>query len=218
MTHSACRYIGCRNHIEPGMAWCLTHQLNLWARMDPDLRERFAARMVEGITTNASGCWLYSGYRNPATGYAAPLHGGRRTTGHRWMFWHLKAPLKPGYDLHHICGGIGEEETRHCIRPAHLVQVLPSDHKELTRLRAQMIAAAKSGSRFYQTNPGETGRTVAFAGAHDLPRHEVDYIDAASPEVNGLVAVWKLVIPARFHFHGTIPDGGGGNAASGSGH
>jgi hypothetical protein len=198
VTNSACRYIGCPNPVEPGMAWCLPHQIDQWERVDPDLRERFAARMVEGITTNVSGCWLYTGPLNPQTGYAAPLHGGRRTSGHRWMFWYLKGGLNPGHEIHHICGGTGEQETRHCIRPAHLVQVLPDDHKELTHMRSQMIAAAEPGSRFHQTNPGETGRTVDFAQYHDLPRHEVDYFEPDMSSDAQLVARWKLVIPDRF--------------------
>lgn len=195
MTDTACRWIGCPDPVEPGTSWCIPHHVRHWEQVDPDLRERFAARMVEGITTNASGCWLYAGKRNPVTGYAAPRHTGRRTSGHRWMTWYLKEDLKPGYQLHHVCGGVDEQETRHCIRPAHLVQVLPGDHRMLTQQRAEMIAAAEPGARFYQTSVGETGRTVAFARTHDLPRHEVAHLDVELSTETELVAQWQLVIP-----------------------
>ena len=114
------------------------------------------------------------------------------------MTWYLKEGLKPGHQLHHVCGGVDEQDTRHCVRPAHLAQVLPGDHRELTRLRAEMIAAAEPGARFYQTSVGETGRTVAFARAHDLPRHEVDRLEPESSTEFGFTALWKLVIPDRF--------------------
>ena len=114
------------------------------------------------------------------------------------MTWYLKEELKPGYQLHHVCGGADEQDTRRCVRPAHLVQVLPGDHRELTRLRAEMIAAAEPGARFYQTSVGETGRTVAFARAHDLPRHEVDRLEPERSTEHELTALWKLVIPDRF--------------------
>lgn len=197
MLENPCRAISCPNPAEPGMKWCIPHQIQHWTAIDPDLRDRFATRMVEGITTNASGCWLYGGKRNPDTGYAAPVLGGRRTSGHRYMNWYLKGELTRGYELHHVCGGLGEQETRHCIRPAHLAQVLPGDHRELTRLRAEMIAA-EPGARFYQTSVGETGRTVDFARAHDLPRHEVDRLEPESSTEFGFTALWKLVIPDRF--------------------
>ncbi len=196
-----CRNIGCPNPAEPGLHRCVGHQLHQWERVPLDLRSRFASRMVEGVTTNPSGWWLYAGPRNPVSGYAVGEHAGGRTSLHRWMTWYLKGFLKLDHEQHHICGGLGEQDTRHCIRPAHLVQIRPDDHREQTRLRAQMIVMADPGSRFYQTNTGETGRTVAFAQAHDLPRHEPQFnIEVSTAEA--LVADWHLVIPERMQNNG----------------
>lgn len=199
MTTPACRAIGCPHPAEPGMAWCIPHQIAHWEGVGHDLRDRFAAQLAARITTNDSGCWLYNGDRNPDTKYAVARHGGRRTALHRWIVWYFEGGLKLGHDVHHICGGAGDQDTRHCIRPAHLVQVRPGDHREITRLRAHMIAVAEPGARFYQTSVGETGATVAFAQAHDLPRHEVERFDHSLYQQDGdLVALWKLFIPRRF--------------------
>ncbi|MGQ1796997.1 hypothetical protein ACT4S5_07665 [Kocuria oceani] len=193
----ACRSIGCPNTAEAGQSWCEAHQLAAWEAVPADLRRRLAVRMVEGITTNPSGCWLYAGDRNPENGYAVTEHVGGRTSVHRWMYWYLKGRLKLGHHLHHVCGGVGAQDTRHCIRPAHLVQILPGDHQEETRLRAAMIAAADPGSRFYQVEHGERGWSAEFARALDLPRHEPRWNEELTTE-DVQVMDWNLIIPERF--------------------
>ncbi|WP_426118458.1 hypothetical protein [Kocuria sp. LHG3120] len=165
--------------------------------MPADLRERFAVRMVADITTNETGCWLYAGQRNPISGYAVGEHYGTRVLVHRWMYWYLKGGLKSDHELHHVCGGRDAQDTRHCIRPAHLVQIHPDDHREETRVRAEILAAADPGSRFHQTEHGERGHSAVFARALDLPRHEGRLNEELSTE-EVQVMDWNLVIPARF--------------------
>lgn len=201
MKAKACRSIGCSNTVEAGQSWCKTHQLAAWDSVSADLRERFARRMVADITTNPSGCWLYAGPRNRVSGYAVGEYYGTRVFVHRWMYWYLKGGLKLDHELHHVCGGLGAQDTRHCIRPAHLVQILPGDHQEETRLRAAMIAAADPGSRFYQVEHGERGWSAEFARALDLPRHEPRWNEELTTE-DVQVMDWNLVIPKRFQVTG----------------
>lgn len=197
MTAKMCRVTGCPERAQPGARRCATHQLQQWELVPADLRERFAVRAVEKVTTNESGCWLYAGPRNATSGYAVGELAGQRVFVHRWMYWYLVGGLKPGHELHHICGGADEQDTRHCIRPAHLVRILPGDHREETRIRAEMLAAAEPGSRFYQTEHGERSRSAVFAREHDLPRHEPKFNTELSSDEE-LVTDWNLVVPERF--------------------
>lgn len=196
-----CRDLGCLHPREPGSSWCRDHQLIRWQSVPLDMRRAFADRSVRDITTNPTGCWLYAGRRNPTSGYAQDDHAGERVFVHRWLFWFLVGALDPDKELHHICGGLDELDTRHCINPSHLVQLHPDDHDEETRLRALMLAAAEPGSRFHQGLVLDRGHAHDFARAHDLPRLEARFsTDESTPEE--LVTYWELLIPERF----TVPN------------
>lgn len=197
MTKKMCRATGCPKHAEPRANWCFSHQLLRWEQMPADLKRHFAVRSVEDITTNESGCWLYAGKRNPTSGYAVGEFAGQRVFVHRWMFWYLVGGLQESQELHHICGGAGEQETRHCIRPAHLMQMLPDKHDNETDIRKKMLAAAEPGARFYQTAHGERSMSAEFAREQDLPRHEPRFNTELSTD-DELVVDWNLVIPERF--------------------
>lgn len=197
MMSKTCRAIGCPERVEPGVNWCFSHQLLRWELVPADLKHRFAVRSVEDIATNESGCWLYAGKRNSTSGYAVGEFAGQRVSVHRWMYWYLVGGLQEGHELHHICGGTGEQDTRHCIRPAHLMQILPDDHDDETIIRREMLAAAAPGSRFYQTEHGERSMSAEFAREQDLPRHEPRFNTEQSTD-DELVVDWNLVIPERF--------------------
>ena len=152
---------------------------------------------MQGVSTNPSGCWLYARRRNPTSGYAVADHAGERVFVHRWLFWFLVGALDPDKELHHVCGGQDEQDTRHCINPAHLIQLRPDEHDEETRARAALLAVSEPGSRFYQNNPFPRGHTSAFAQHHDLPRLEARFSVAESTNEE-LVAYWGLLIPTRF--------------------
>lgn len=196
----ACRELGCPCPAQPDSAWCFDHQLIRWRRVPADLRADFATEIVQDVTTNASGCWLYAVSRNPTSGYAQARHARERPFLHRWFFWYLVGttdPLDPDKELHHICGGLGEQDTRHCINPSHLIQLYPGDHDEETAARSALLAAAEPGARFYQNYPLVRGHTGRFAQDHDLPRLEARFSVAESSE-DELVSYWRLVIPKRF--------------------
>lgn len=195
-----CRGLGCLRSCEPGSSWCRAHQLIRWEAVPLELRQDFADRVVQSITTNPTGCWLYTGRRNPTSGYAVADHAGERVFIHRWLFWFLvgiTVPLDPDRELHHLCSGPGEEATRHCINPSHLVQLHPDDHNQETKLRAQILAAAAPGSRFHQDRVLPRGHAHDFARAHDLPRLVARFSVEESTDEE-LVTYWSLHIPERF--------------------
>lgn len=196
-----CRGLGCLCPREPGSSWCRAHQLIRWEAVPLELRQDFADRVVQGITTNPTGCWLYAGRRNPTSGYAVDDHAGERVFVHRWLFWFLVGALDLDKELHHLCSGPGEEDTRHCINPSHLVPLHPGDHEEETKLRAQILAAAEPGSRFHQDRVLDRGHAHDFARAHDLPRLDPQFSVEESTDEE-LVTYWSLLIPKRF----TVPN------------
>jgi hypothetical protein len=80
---------------------------------------------ASGWDVIASGCWIWRGKPDPATGYC---YWGRRDTGaqylaHRRMYVERVGAIPPGWEVHHLCG-----EPR-CVNPQHLKAVSAAEHR-----------------------------------------------------------------------------------------
>lgn len=88
-----------------------------------------AERVMQRVTVDADGCWIYTGYVNPHTGYGqifnSKVAGQQRTmTCHQVMWESQNGPVPAGQELDHLC------RKRACCNPSCLEAV---DH--LTNLR-----------------------------------------------------------------------------------
>jgi HNH endonuclease len=82
------------------------------------LAERFEAQY---IPEPMSGCWLWTSYLNPTSGYGIIGAGGyrnlQRLYAHR-VGWELyRGPIAEGLDVDHLC------RNRACVNPDHLEPV-----------------------------------------------------------------------------------------------
>lgn len=84
-------------------------QRNAWSH------EKSIASMWSRIDKNgANGCWVWTSYTNNM-GYPAMNYCGRRMVAvHRFLYQHLKGPLKPSEWCLHRC------DNPPCVNPAHL--------------------------------------------------------------------------------------------------
>jgi hypothetical protein len=85
--------------------------------IDPPLT-RFMAKVDKD---GPGGCWLWTGYTEPATGYAKwrMPEDKHSTPAHRAAYRMLVGPIPKGKYLDHLC------RVRHCVNPDHLEPVTP---------------------------------------------------------------------------------------------
>jgi len=84
------------------------------------MRRPLENRLLEKFTVG-DGCWEWLRCKH-ASGHGHIEDFGTTVPAHRAVYEMLIAPIPQGYHLHHICENPG------CVRPSHLVPVLPSDH------------------------------------------------------------------------------------------
>jgi hypothetical protein len=69
-----------------------------------------------------NGCWIWTSYINPVTGYGAFSTAGWTFAAHRLSYELYVGEIPSGFHLHHRCG------NRACINPDHLELLTPGDH------------------------------------------------------------------------------------------
>ncbi|MGH7473451.1 MAG: HNH endonuclease signature motif containing protein [Candidatus Methylomirabilales bacterium] len=72
--------------------------------------------VLSGVQLLENGCWELPTSAN-STGYSRVCIGGKRYTGHRFLYEHLVCQIPNGLELDHIC------RNRGCVNPDHLEQV-----------------------------------------------------------------------------------------------
>lgn len=110
--------------------------------MAKSLLDRFEAKVM--VDPN-SGCWLWTGYVDPASGYGQFNGGyGRSKKAHRWAYTLYKSEIPRGLDLDHKC------RIRCCVNPDHLEPVTRKEN--LHRGISTKLANEKFSSRQYCRN------------------------------------------------------------------
>lgn len=89
--------------------------------MDP--AEKFLRHVDR--SAGPDGCWPWTGYVHPTSGYGVWAHRRESTTAHRWAWRLLVGPI-PDDHLHHRC------ENRRCVNVAHLEPIAAGEHARLT--------------------------------------------------------------------------------------
>lgn len=82
-------------------------------------------RIERKIVLDDSGCWEWTAYVDPRTGYGHSNLNGRISTAHRIVYELLVGPIPEGLVLDHLC------RNRGCVNPAHLEPV--TDKENLLR-------------------------------------------------------------------------------------
>lgn len=132
----------------------------LWPKTTPgpcvDAFPSLKERVLQSITKDASGCWLWTKRIN-ANGYGQIMvrhHGGakqRSRSAHRVSYEEFVGPIPEGLELDHLC------RVRHCVNPSHLE---PVTHQE--NLRRSPLHPAQSRPDGVCSN----GHTIAEVGLH----------------------------------------------------
>lgn len=96
-------------------------------------REFLKQRIMEKVTINSDGCWLYEGH-DDGKGYKKISILGRSYYVHRIMYILFGAMphLKPRHDLDHNCLGSASPGNRACCNPDHLIPRTRLSHNRKT--------------------------------------------------------------------------------------
>lgn len=95
------------------------------------LRERLLGNAIINLET---GCWEWTGTRNPK-GYGMLRTGGRRRQlVHRVSYEMTYGPIPEGLQIDHLC------RVRNCLNPAHLEAVT----NQVNTLRGETVTAANA--------------------------------------------------------------------------
>jgi hypothetical protein len=118
---------------------------------------------MDKVVVDESGCWIYTGSRNPY-GYGYTLIGSRldgsrrRAMTHRLVYEDTVGPIPAGLDLDHLC------RVRACCNPDHLEPVT----RQVNLLRGETIPAAnaaktecRKGHEYVGANVGRDKQTGA---------------------------------------------------------
>lgn len=83
-------------------------------------------RVMAKVVVDENGCWIYTGYVNPDTGYGqvftSKLDGRRTNTCHVVMWVAENGSVPEGLELDHLC------RVRACCRPAHCEPVTHAEN------------------------------------------------------------------------------------------
>lgn len=133
-------------------------------------------RAMEKVTVDEDGCWLFSGYCNPKSGYgqvssSVDFHPSRTVATHVavWMFF--EGPVPDGLVLDHLC------RVPACCNPGHLEPVTNRENcmrGEAPRIVLSRENLCQEGHELTEantyTNPGSGHRRCRFC--RDAKRHE----------------------------------------------
>lgn len=82
-------------------------------------------RFMRHVERDENGCWLWTGFIHPKTGYVQ-FHEHRQNTpnvvAHRWSYEFFIGPIPDGLVLDHLC------RVRHCMNPFHLEPVTMAEN------------------------------------------------------------------------------------------
>lgn len=80
-------------------------------------------RFAEKFTTDKrTGCWLWTNFVDPSTGYGLFRLVNRTTQAHRAAWELFRGPIPPGYHVDHLC------RNKICVNPSHLEPVTPQEN------------------------------------------------------------------------------------------
>lgn len=99
------------------------HVNKVWA--NPAKRDPFAA-LGDKIEPQPDGCWYWTGgVSEHGYGMTSYVPGTLNNRAHRVVYTILVGPIPEDHHLHHEC------RVRHCVNPAHLTPLTPSEHMRL---------------------------------------------------------------------------------------
>lgn len=118
-----------------------------------------------------TGCWewlLGKGY----TGYGQSWYKDKsgkviKTTAHRVMYLKMIGPIRPGYQLDHLC------RNTSCVNPEHLEQVTPAENTRRSSLAKINISIAREIREIYKT--GKFSMT-SLGGKFNISREMIGQI------------------------------------------
>lgn len=112
--------------------WYLRKIGQLPAFVRPTTEEKFWNKVNKTPT-----CWLWQGVLGGG-GYGRIFVEGKMRQAHRYSYILHGGAIPPGFHLDHIC------RVRHCVNPAHLEPVTPTENK----LRGIGITAIEARQKF----------------------------------------------------------------------
>ena len=111
-------------------------------------------RLMARVNMTA-GCWEWTGYVHPTTGYGMfTVRSIGTRPAHRWVYESVVGAVPAGMELDHLC------RNRMCVRPDHLEPVtrheniMRGDGPAMTRARAAARATCRNG------HPWDEGNTA----------------------------------------------------------
>ena len=127
--------------------------------------ERLPERLRNKITTDANGCWLWTGsrYRN---GYGQTWNGERPEQAHRVIFRLLRGAIPDGTEIDHLC------RVRNCVNPAHL-ETVPH----------------RTNMRRSETVMGENARKTQCKRGHEFDDHNTRVTPTGARQCRKCVAM-----------------------------
>jgi HNH endonuclease len=161
----------------------------------PTLSDAQTLSLDQRISTGP-GCWVWTGYRNPTSGYGTiKFTGTKGFYAHRLVYELLVGPIPEGLQLDHLC------RNRWCVNPSHMEPVTQRENL----LRGDTVVAKNAakthclrGHLFDYVRPDGTGRDCrtckswrSMAAAADSTQAEEEMLGestAAEPIVHDIMS------------------------------
>ena len=136
------------------------------------------ARLNRNITTDPTGCWLWTGQLN-SNGYAwgARGPGHTRRVIHRILWEHYKNQEVPeGMQLDHLC------RVRNCVNPEHFEVVTPSQNTKRQDHAERRKTHCPKGHEYSEQNTRITKEGKRVCRQCDRDRRKSSVTDVAGVE------------------------------------
>jgi hypothetical protein len=121
---------------------------------------------------DAQGCWIWSGYCD-SNGYARIYDRANRRIewAHRYSYEQHVEPIRPGYEIDHMC------EVTNCVNPDHLQQLTHREHCRVTMERLGKVDKQRRAAHLRQL--GMTYAEIADALGYTSKTSAADAVNRA---------------------------------------
>lgn len=90
--------------------------------MTPRQRKRRLSQLPRRMRLSETGCWEWTGYIDPTSGYGRVRNEQENMLVHRMVYELAYGEIESGVELHHECG------NRACANPYHLRKISKAEH------------------------------------------------------------------------------------------
>ncbi|MEU8839979.1 HNH endonuclease signature motif containing protein [Streptomyces roseus] len=144
--------------------------------------ERLPARFWVKVAAQATGCWQWTGAKNP-DGYGGFWHAGAFRLAHRVAFVALLGPIPDGLVVRHDC------DNPNCVNPHHLRTGTQSDngldcvergrHPHASKVTCPQGHAYSEANTYVRSNGSRTCRACQ---RESVRRYRLRNVGAKSPQ------------------------------------